>query len=107
MPVVVFGYDAVKGQYVPATPRFRERLQESIATSIAQAEKDLADPARDQELDACTVLGPVLDLLYIGRFDDGIALFRRLYRRADASDLERQTIEKVRSESFWVAASIR
>src|SRR5205085_2451203 len=59
----------------------------------------------DLDHDASAVLTPVLDLMYVGRFDEGVALLRRLYRRADASDLERQTIEKVRSSPLWVPIS--
>ena len=85
-----------------ATPQYRNPFASAIAASIARAEKEIADPARDPNLDACTVLGPVLELMYAGRFDEGVALFRRLYRRADASELERKTIEKVRTRPFWV-----
>jgi hypothetical protein len=104
MPIVVFTYSSAAGKYAPDTPQYREHFQKDIAESIAQAEKDFADPARDPDLDACSVLRPILDLMYIGGFDEGVALFRRLYRRADAAELERQTVEKVRSSPFWVPA---
>ena len=102
MPVAVFTYSAAAGKYAPDTPHYREHFQKDIAESIAQAEKQVADAARDPDQDACTVLGPVLDLMYVGRFDEGVALFRRLYRRGDATELERQAVEKVRSSPFWV-----
>jgi hypothetical protein len=88
----------------PDTPHFREHFQADIAAAIAEAEKQIADPARDQDLDACTVLGPLLDLIYVARWDEGVALFRKLYRRVDAPDLERETVEKVRSSPFWISA---
>jgi len=102
MPTVVLAYNAAKGRYEPDTPHYREYFQSEIAKSMAAAEKEFADPARNQNLDACTVLGPTLDLMYAGRFEEGVALFRKLYRHADATDLERQTIHKVRSSSLWV-----
>jgi len=105
MPRVVYAYSPTMGRYTPATPRYWERFQESITQSIHQAEKDLADPDRDKTLDTCTVLRPVLDLMYAGRVDDGVALFRRLYRQADGSKLERETIQKVRSRPHWVASA--
>ena len=107
MPVVVYAYSAVTGKYIPDTPHFREHFQKTIAESIAQSEKEIDNPARDPALDACTVLGPVLHLMYAGRFDEGVALFRGLYRQADAPQLERQTIEKVRSSPLWVPTPIQ
>ena len=66
-------------------------------------EKDLADPARDESLDACSILAPVLDLMYLGRFDDGVSLLRRLYRRPDATRFEEEIVEKVRSSPLWIS----
>src|SRR5262249_35283231 len=101
MPRVVYAYNATLGKYVPATPRFQQQFQDTIAQSITQSEKDLADAARDQIFDACSVLGPVLDLMYVGRFDEGIAVFRRLYRQPDAMQFEQEIITKVRSSALW------
>jgi hypothetical protein len=102
MPRVVYAYNATVGKYVLATPRFRQQFQETIAQSITQSEKDLADATRDQALDACSVLGPILDLMYVGRFDEGIAVFRRLYRQPDATRFEQEIITKARSSPLWV-----
>lgn len=105
MPRVVYAYSPTVGRYVPATPRYWERFQQSITRSVAQAEKDLADPNRDKDLDICTVLGPVLDLMYAGKLDEGVALLRRLYRQANGSALEQETVEKVRRSSHWTASA--
>jgi hypothetical protein len=57
---------------------------------------------RDLGLDKCHLLRPTLGLMYGGRFSDGLALMRGLYRGADRGDFERETIEKVRSSPLWV-----
>ena len=40
--------------------------------------------------------------MYAGRFTDGLALIRGLYRGADREDFERDTVEKVRKSPLWV-----
>jgi len=105
MPKVVFAYTAAAGQYLPATPRYREHFQAALAESIASAEKEIAGPAGNPADAKCTVLEPVLGLMYSGRLDEGLALLHRLYRMADLAELEMQTIDKVRKSPFWTEAS--
>jgi hypothetical protein len=108
MPPVIYAYNENGGVYSPVTPKYRDRFRSEINESIARSEKELADPNRDPnrdpKSDTCAVLGPVLDLMYTGRFDEGLMLFQRLYHGADARTLEEQTIEKVKSSPHWVAA---
>jgi hypothetical protein len=47
------------------------------------------------------MLAHALALVYGGRLDDGLALFRRLYTRLDAAQVAQSTIELVRKSPLW------
>ena len=102
-PSVVFAYDAARGEYRPATPRYAPRLRDDIARQTAEARKTLAaDGGKDLGVDKCTVLQPALGLMYAGLMDEGRQLVRELYRGADIDAFEKETLEKVRSSALWV-----
>jgi hypothetical protein len=103
-PRVVFAYDAARGEYLPATPRYAARFRDDISRETAEARKTLAaDGGKDLGVDKCTVLQPALGLMYAGLMDEGRQLVRELYRGADIDALEKDTLEKVRSSALWVA----
>ena len=61
-PSVVLAYDAARGEYSPATPRYAARLRDDIARQTAEARKKLAaDGGKDLGVDKCTVLQPALE----------------------------------------------
>ena len=62
-----------------------------------------ADQGKDRGVDKCTVLQPALSLMYLGLVDEGRLLVRELYRGADVDAFEKETLEKVRSSTLWVA----
>jgi hypothetical protein len=43
-----------------------------------------------------------LSLIYGGRVDEGLALFRLVYRRPDAPQLEQKAMELVRKSPLWI-----
>ena len=103
-PTVVFAYDRVKRQYLPATPRFATQLREQISSDTEAAQKQLSETGgKDLGVDKCVVLRPVLGLMYSGRFDDGVVLLRRLYQGADRNTFEPETTKRVRESALWVA----
>ena len=103
-PSVVFAYDSARGEYRPATPRYAARLRDDIARQTAEARTKLAaDGGKDLGVDKCTVLQPALSLMYAGLMDEGRQLVRELYRGADIDAFEKETLEKVRSSTLWVA----
>jgi hypothetical protein len=101
MPTVVFGYDKAKGAYAAATPRYVD-LTEEMATSLAAVRKAIDENPRDADIFRCSTLGPVLTLIYGGRLNKGVALFRRIYRRPDAAQVEQKTLELVRKSALWI-----
>jgi hypothetical protein len=102
MPPVVFAYDRVAGEYRLATPRYASRYRDAIAADLAQAQTLLSKSGgRDLGSDKCTVLGPALSLMYTGRFSDGVALLRGLYRGPDRESFEEDTVEQVQSSPLW------
>jgi hypothetical protein len=103
MPTVVLAFDADRKRYVPATPKYASHFRERVVEATKQAENALAASDRTLETDRCSVLQPVLELMYVGSFDEGVALLRRLYRHPDALEFERKTVEKVKSRDLWVA----
>jgi hypothetical protein len=104
LPSVVFAYDATRGEYRPATPRYAARFRDDIARQTAEARTKLAaDGGKDPGVDKCTVLQPALSLMYFGLMDEGRQLVRELYRGSDIDAFEKETLEKVRSSALWVA----
>ena len=104
LPRVVFAYDAVRGEYRAATPRFAARFRDDIARETADARKKLAaDGGKDLGADKCTVLQPALSLMYVGLVDEGRNLLRDLYRGADIEAFQKETLERVQTRPLWVA----
>jgi hypothetical protein len=102
MPPVVFAYDRVAGEYRVATPRYAGRFRDTIAADLDRTQKQLSESGgRDAGLDKCIVLGPALSLMYTGRFSDGVALLRGLYRGSDRESFEEETVERVQSSPLW------
>ena len=102
MPRVVFAYDVVTREYVPDTPRFARRSGDQLAAAVSEAERavrdiDIREPGREK----CAVLGPALTSMYEGRVDDGVAIIRRVYTRADRDELEREVVAQVMSSPLW------
>jgi hypothetical protein len=103
-PSVVFDYDAARGEYHLATPRHAARFRDDIARQTAAARTKLAaDQGKDLGVDKCTVLQPALSLMFVGLVDEGRRLVRELYRGADVDTFEKETLERVRSSTLWVA----
>jgi hypothetical protein len=102
MPTVVLAYDKTKGEYVVATPRYLNAVQETEA-SVAEALKAIDENPRDAGMLRCSALAPALSLVYAGRVKEGVALFRRLYTRPDAAQIEQKFMKLVRSSPLWTA----
>jgi len=103
-PRVVYGYDAARAEYAPATPRYASHYRDELAIMLDRAQAWIsASGGKDPGLDKCRLLHPVLGLMYAGRIDDGLVLIRGLYRGADREQFEKETLEMVRKSSFWVA----
>ncbi len=102
-PKVIYSYDPSRGTYVLDTPRFASHFRDQLATALEEAQAWMSESGgKDLGLDKCRLLQPALGLMYAGRFTDGLALIRGLYRGADREDFERETIEKVRTSPLWV-----
>jgi hypothetical protein len=102
-PRVIYSYDAARGMYVPDTPRFASRYRAELSSALDEAQTWLSESGgRDAGLDKCRLLRPALGLMYAGRFSDGVALIRGLYRGADREQFERETVEKVRQSPLWI-----
>ena len=101
MPSVVFAYDTAKGAFAAATPRYLNAAEEAKA-SLAEARKAMADNPRDEGIRRCGALAPALSLIYGGRVDEGLALFRLVYKRPDGAQVERKTMELVRKSPLWI-----
>ena len=97
-PPVVFAYDRQKGAFVLATPRYARHLR---LTSAADARTMIAEHPNQREMARCAALGPALGLIYTGRVAEGQRLFRRLYRGADATDVERKAVAMARTSALW------
>jgi hypothetical protein len=103
-PRVVFTYDAARRAYAPATPRYAGRFRDELAADLEKAQTWVSESGgKDQGLDKCRLLQPVLGLMYAGRLDDGLVLIRGLYRGADREQFEQETLERVRQSPLWVA----
>jgi hypothetical protein len=101
---VVFALDPSSHIFAPATPRYAAHYRQEIADSTAAAQTAMRDVnGHDAGTDKCTVLAPVLGLLYTGRIEEGITLLRRLYRHDDAEQFESALLARVRSSPLWVA----
>jgi hypothetical protein len=97
-PPVVFSYDRQKGEFVLATPRYARYLQ---LQAEADALATMKEYPNDAEAARCSALGPSLGLIYTGRVADGRAMFRKLYRGADAAAIETKALEMARGSSLW------
>jgi hypothetical protein len=103
LPRVIYSYDATRSIYVIDTPRFAGRYRDQLAQSLEDAQTWLSQSGgRDPDLDKCRLLRPALGLMYSGRFSDGVALIRGLYRGADREQFEREVTQKVRESRMWV-----
>lgn len=102
MPTVVFAYDKASGAYAVATPRYLSPSQEQIAAAVSLAREAMGENPRDTEIHRCSALAPALSLIYGGRLNEGLALFRRLYNRPDAPHFEQMTMELVRKSALWI-----
>jgi len=102
-PRVIYSYDPTRGSYVLETPHFASSYRDQLAAALEEAQNWMSESSgRDIGLDKCRLLRPMLGLMYGGRFSDGLALLRGLYRGADRADFERETVEKVRTSPLWV-----
>jgi len=101
MPNVVFAYDKAKRRYAVATPRYLIAAEEAKA-AVAEARKAMQENPQDVDIRRCGALAPALSLIYGGRVDEGLALFRLLYKRPDAPQVERKTMELVRKSPLWI-----
>jgi hypothetical protein len=101
MPNVVLAYDKAKRNYAVATPRYLIAAEEAKA-AVAEARKAIQENPQDVDIRRCGALAPALSLIYGGRVDEGLALFRLLYKRPDASQVERKTMELVRKSPLWI-----
>jgi len=102
MPGVVFSYEKAKGAYALATPRYVNPSAQQLAASVATARKALEENPRDPDIYRCSMLAPALSVIYGGRLNDGLALFRRLYSEPDAAQVEQKTVELIRKSALWV-----
>jgi hypothetical protein len=101
MPTVVFAYDKANGAYAVATPRYANWSRQ-VDASLAEARKALEENPGDPDIYRCSMLAPALSMIYGGRLNDGLALFRRVYSRPDGAQVEQKTVELVRKSAFWV-----
>jgi hypothetical protein len=103
LPRVIYSYDATRSTYVIDTPRFASHYRDQLAQSLDEAQTWLSQSSgKDLGLDKCRVLRPALGLMYSGRFTDGVALIRGLYRAVDREEFEREVTQKVRESRMWV-----
>jgi hypothetical protein len=100
-PPVVHTYDAGRGTYRVATPRFAGHFRDGITTGLADARTHFATTGRDTTIDKCVVLQPALRLMYTGRTAEGRSVIRTLYRGADAAAFERDVMTHLQSSSQW------
>lgn len=103
LPRVIYSYNSARGTYVPDTPRFASRYRSELAEALDEAQTWLSESGgKDSGLDKCRLLRPALGLMYGGRFYDGLALIRGLYRGPDREQFEREIVERVRQSPMWV-----
>ena len=102
-PRVIYSYDATRSMYVIDTPRFAGSYREQLAEALDDAQEWMSrSGGKDLSADKCQLLRPALGLMYSGRFSDGVALIRGLYRGADREQFEREVTQKVRESRMWV-----
>ena len=103
LPRVIYSYDATRGMYVLDTPRFAGTYRDQLANALDEAQTWMSrSGGRNLGIDKCRLLQPALGLMYSGRFSDGIALIRGLYKGADREEFEREVTQKVRESRMWV-----
>jgi hypothetical protein len=102
MPTVVFAYDRRTEMFVPATPRYARSLPNPNGPDLADARKTMAENSGEAEIVRCAALRPALSLIYLGRVDQGLRLFRQLYRGADAATIEQKAMGLVKESPLWV-----
>lgn len=98
-PPAVFTYDRQKGEYVLSTVRYARYLQ---LQSEADALAIVKEYPNDAEAARCSALGAALGLIYTGRVAEGQAMFRKLYRGADAAAIESKALAMARGSSLWM-----
>jgi hypothetical protein len=104
-PRVVLFYDTSARTYRPATPQYASHYRDQMAAALDEAQAWLLENGgADAGLDKCRLLGPVLGLMYAGRFSDGLLLLRSLYDNPDAPAFERETVTRVRESPLWVGS---
>jgi len=102
MPTVVLAYDARKGAFALATPRLAKYLPDPKRAQLDDARKTMAENRADPEISRCAAFGPALSLIYSGRINEGLAIFRQLYRRPDRAMLEQKAMDMVKKSPLWV-----
>ncbi|HEU4693173.1 MAG TPA: FG-GAP repeat protein [Vicinamibacterales bacterium] len=103
LPRVIYSYDRTRGMYVVDTPRFASSYREQLAEWLDDAQAWMSrSGGKDLGVDKCRLLRPALGLMYSGRFSDGVALIRGLYRGDDREEFEREVTQKVRGSRLWV-----
>jgi hypothetical protein len=103
-PTVVYAFDARRGSYRIATPRFAAHFNAEIASLRADAERQIQSAATPDSGEAkCAVLHPALALLYSGGMDAGLDAIRQLYHGADVDAFLAETEATVRASPLWVA----
>ena len=103
LPRVIYSYDSTRGMYVLDTPRFAASYREQLAEWLEDAQEWMSrSGGKDLGVDKCRLLRPALGLMYSGRFSDGVALIRGLYRGDDREQFEREVTQKVRQSTLWV-----
>lgn len=87
MPPAVFAYDRGSGQFHLRTPAFADVMRR---TSIEEARVAMRENRDDPAIQRCTALGAALELVYLGKPEEGWALFRDLYTAQDANSVEQR-----------------
>jgi hypothetical protein len=87
MPPVVFAYDRGSGQFHLRTPAFADVMPRTSIDEVRIAMRETRD---DRAIEQCTALGAALELVYLGRPEEGWALFRDLYTAQDAESVEQR-----------------
>jgi hypothetical protein len=104
LPRVVMAYNASRGEYELATPRYAARLRDEIAAQTLEARTRMkAEGGKDAGADKCTVLQPALSLMYAGQLEEGRRLIRELYRGPDLDAFEQEVVDGVQASRLWVA----
>jgi len=99
LPPVVFAYNHEAGKFLLATPKFSKYLQRPSADD---ARKTMQENRDDPSIARCAALAPALALMYTGQVAEGQRLFRQLYRRSDAREVEQKAVAAMMKSPLWV-----